>query len=145
MLKKDKDHKEYDPIVLCSAGIGAGYLNRQEAKNNKFRGIHTKETYTLRNGTKLNLPIYYRNKIYTDEEREKLFIQKIDKGYVWICGGKGKHKRSNHLSKSIGIPPKRKTKTTRRRHKRNIQTTKRSKNKPQKNFQILKLFVSLVL
>ena len=42
--KKDKDHKEYNPTVLCSAGIGAGYLNRQEAKNNKFRGIHTKET-----------------------------------------------------------------------------------------------------
>lgn len=90
MLKKDKDHKEYNPTVLCSAGIGAGYLNRQEAKNNKFRGIHTKETYTLRNGTKLNLPIYYRNKIYTDDEREKLFIQKIDKGDVWICGEKVK-------------------------------------------------------
>jgi hypothetical protein len=88
MLKKDKDHKEYNPTVLCSAGIGAGYINRQEAKNNKFRGIHTKETYTLRNGTKLNLPIYYRNKIYTEEEREQLFIQKIDKGYVWICGEK---------------------------------------------------------
>ena len=36
------------------------------------------------------MPIYYRNKIYTDDEREKLFIQKIDKGDVWICGEKVK-------------------------------------------------------
>lgn len=88
MLKKDKDHKEYNPTVLCSAGIGAGYLNRKDSKLNKFKGMNTNETYRLRNGTKLNLPIYYRNKIYTDDEREKLFIQKIDKGDVWICGEK---------------------------------------------------------
>ena len=29
MLKKDKDHKEYNPTVLCNAGIGVGYLNRK--------------------------------------------------------------------------------------------------------------------
>lgn len=90
MLKKDKDHKEYNPTVLCSAGIGAGYVNSENAKINKFKGKDTNETYRLRNGTKLNLPIYYRNKIYTDDEREKLFIQKIDKGDVWICGEKVK-------------------------------------------------------
>lgn len=90
MLKKDKDHKEYNPTVLCSAGIGAGYINSENAKTNKFKGKDTNETYRLRNGTKLNLPIYYRNKIYTDDEREKLFIQKIDRGDVWICGEKVK-------------------------------------------------------
>ena len=90
MLKKDKDHKEYNPTVLCSAGIGAGYLNRKDSELNKFKGTNTNETYRLRNGTKLNLPIYYRNKIYTEEEREQLFIQKIDKGDVWICGEKVK-------------------------------------------------------
>ena len=87
---KDKDHKEYNPTVLCSAGIGAGYLNRKDSELNKFKGTDTNETYRLRNGTKLNLPIYYRNKIYTEEEREKLFIQKIEKGDVWICGEKVK-------------------------------------------------------
>ena len=66
MLKKDKDHKEYNPKILCSAGIGAGYLNRKDSKLNKFKGTDTNETYRLRNGTKLNLPIYYRNKVYTD-------------------------------------------------------------------------------
>ena len=55
----DKDHKEYNPTVLCSAGIGAGYINRQEAKNNKFKGIHTKETYTQEAAT-------FEDKLTTD-------------------------------------------------------------------------------
>ena len=46
--------------------------------------------YRKKTNNKLNLPIYYRNKIYTEEEREKLFIQKIEKGDVWICGEKVK-------------------------------------------------------
>ena len=32
------------------------------------------------------MPIYWRNKIYSDEEREKLWLQKLDKGERWICG-----------------------------------------------------------
>ena len=34
------------------------------------------------------LPIYYRNKIYSEEEREALFLSKVEKGIVWICGEK---------------------------------------------------------
>ena len=37
-------------------------------------------------GGKLNLPIYYRNKIFTEEEREKLFLDKIEKGIVYVLG-----------------------------------------------------------
>ena len=42
----------------------------------------------MRNGGKLNLPIYYRNKIFTEEEREKLFLDKIEKGIVYVLGTK---------------------------------------------------------
>ena len=42
----------------------------------------------MRNGGKLNLPIYYRNKIFTEEEREKLFLDKIEKGIVYVLGHK---------------------------------------------------------
>ena len=42
----------------------------------------------MRNGGKLNLPIYYRNKIFTEEEREKLFLDKIEKGIVYVLGSK---------------------------------------------------------
>ena len=40
----------------------------------------------MKNGGKLNLPIYYRNKIFTEEEREKLFLDKIEKGIVYVLG-----------------------------------------------------------
>ena len=42
----------------------------------------------MKNGGKLNLPIYYRNKIFTEEEREKLFLDKIEKGIVYVLGHK---------------------------------------------------------
>lgn len=86
ITKLDEKHKDFTPIILCSSGIGKGYLNRSDSELNRYREKKTIETYRLRNGTKINLPIYYRNKIYTEEEREKLFLEKIEKGKVWICG-----------------------------------------------------------
>ena len=88
ITKKDLKHPNFSPTILCSAGIGEKYLSRSDSELNRFRGKQTTETYRLRNGTKLNLPIYYRNKIYTDEEREQLFLNKIEKGIVWILGQK---------------------------------------------------------
>ena len=35
---------------------------------------------------KLALPIYYRNKIYTEEEREKLWINKLNEKKRYIMG-----------------------------------------------------------
>ena len=86
ITKTDEKHKDFIPTILCSAGIGSGYLNRSDSALNRYRESKTNETYRLRNGVKLNLPIYYRNKLYTDEEREQLFLQKIIKGKVWIMG-----------------------------------------------------------
>ena len=43
----------------------------------------------LRSGRKINLPDYYKRKIYTEEEREKLWIEKQEKGYRYIMGEKG--------------------------------------------------------
>ena len=35
---------------------------------------------------KINLPIYYRNKLFTEKERELLFIDKIEKGIIYVLG-----------------------------------------------------------
>ena len=86
ITKRDEKHKDFIPTILCSAGIGANYLNRADSELNRYRESKTNETYRLRNGMKLNLPTYYRNKLYTDEEREQLFLEKIKKGKVWIMG-----------------------------------------------------------
>ena len=88
MLKTDLKHPTFKGKVLCSAGIGRGYETSINAQNNKFKGSNTNETYRLPNGAKINLPIYYRNKIYSEEEREALFLSKVEKGIVWICGDK---------------------------------------------------------
>jgi len=86
--KVDMMHKEYMPKVLTSAGIGKGYTDRLDAKINKYKEEGTKETYTTREGKKIALPIYYRNKIYTEEEREKLWIEKLDKNVRYVEGRK---------------------------------------------------------
>lgn len=86
--KTDQLHKEYNSITLTSAGIGNNYINRHDSTLNKYQKEKTKETYTTRQGIKINLPIYYRNKIYTEEEREKLWLEKLDKQIRWINGKK---------------------------------------------------------
>lgn len=86
--KIDKDHELYIPITLTSPGIGKDYINSKSASLNKFNKTNTKETYTLPNGYEMSLPIYFRNNIYTPEEREKLWLQQLDKNERWICGEK---------------------------------------------------------
>lgn len=86
MLKIDEKHPKFRGKVLCSAGIGAGYLKREDAKRHIYIPGKTNESYRMRNGVKLNLPIYYKNKLFTEEEREKLFLEKINKGIVYVLG-----------------------------------------------------------
>lgn len=84
--KIDTQHKYYKSIVLTSAGIGKGYMDRIDCKRNVFNHDKTIETYTDRSGAKLTLPKYYRNKIYTDEEREALWLYKLDKMKRYVLG-----------------------------------------------------------
>lgn len=88
VTKTDKDHKGYKAVILTSAGIGNQYLKRIDANINKYKDNNTQEYYRTRKGLKLALPIYYRNKIYNDEQKEKLWINKIDKEERWIMGEK---------------------------------------------------------
>lgn len=88
LSKQDELHKEYKGIILTSAGIGKGYLDRFDSKNNKFKGDKTNEAYVTRTGVKLALPIYYRNNLYSDEEREELWIDKLDKEVRFVNGNK---------------------------------------------------------
>lgn len=88
VTKTDPIHKEYNAIILTSKGIGSKYITRWDAQTNKFRGTKTQEYYTTRQGRKIDLPIYFRNKIYTDEEREILWIAKLDKQIRYVNGEK---------------------------------------------------------
>lgn len=86
VTKIDNDHKGFKAEIFCSAGLGKEYLNKDRAKANQYIQGNTNETYTLDNGRIVNLPIYYRNHIYSEEEREKLWIEKIEKDEMYING-----------------------------------------------------------
>lgn len=88
VTKTDEKHKEYIPKIYCSAGLGKEYTESFNATQNKYKEKNTREQYITQNGKKIGLPIYYRNQIYTEEEREKLWIQKLDKNERWIGGEK---------------------------------------------------------
>lgn len=88
VTKLDLQHKLFESKILTSAGIGKNYTNRSDAKLNKYNKLKTNETYKTKTGHKTNLPIYYRNKIYTEEEREQLWLEKLDKQTRYVCGEK---------------------------------------------------------
>lgn len=91
MLKVDIKHPTFKQIVLASAGIGAGYMDRLDYlwQKQNYKNINV-ATYTFRNGTKMAMPKYYKNKIFTDKEREKMWINNLNRGLLWIYGEKVK-------------------------------------------------------
>lgn len=88
MLKECPYDKHFVGKVLCSKGIGSGYTRRLDAKRNRYQPNKTKETYRLRDGREMALPQYYRMKLYSEEERDKLWIEKQERGYRYIMGEK---------------------------------------------------------
>ena len=86
LSKVDKKHKEYVSKMFVSPGIGSDYMKRDDVKLNKYKETGTKTTYTTRQGKEMSLPIYWRNKIYTEEEREKLWLEKLDEERRWVDG-----------------------------------------------------------
>lgn len=88
MLKINEIDKNFIGKVLCSKGIGAGYIKSLNAKRNRYKENDTKESYKLRNGIEIALPQYYRNKLYNEEEKEKMWIEKQESGYRYLMGEK---------------------------------------------------------
>ena len=74
--------------IFASKGIGAGYEKRIDARRNQFAEEKTDERYRTPSGLIMAMPEYYRKKIYNEEEREKLWIEKQERGYRYICGEK---------------------------------------------------------
>lgn len=88
VMKIDEKHPRYKSIVLTSPGIGAAYLKRADWKKNQFNGENTREFYRTSTGHKMAMPIYWRNKIYKEEEREQLWLQKLDQEIRYVNGCK---------------------------------------------------------
>ena len=84
--KVDEKHKEYNSKIYTSKGIGRNYMERRDVERNKYRAGKTIETYKTRQGIEIALPIYYRNKIYKDDEKEALWLEKLDEGVRYVNG-----------------------------------------------------------
>lgn len=98
MTKIDEINKGFEGVVLCSAGIGKNYMNTYDATQKKYKKEGTTdESYRLNNGAKIALPVYYRNKIYSEKEREKLWIEKLDKEIIYINGKEYKNRNENDI------------------------------------------------
>lgn len=90
VYKQDLKHPRYKSIILSSSGIGKNYITNinGDVTKNKFNGDKTNETYRTRQGNKINLPTYYKNIIYTEQEKEELWLNKLNKQERWVLGQK---------------------------------------------------------
>ena len=72
---------------LCSPGIGKAWIERHKDDiTYKYVPGKSRTDYTLNTGTRVKLPTYYRNKIYTDEERERIWREFMDTERITIRG-----------------------------------------------------------
>lgn len=79
VLKIDTDHKTFDPLIMCSAGIGKNFVDKFSTKLlYRYRPRNSPEYYMLKDGNKVALPIYYRNKLYSQNERDLLWTERLD-------------------------------------------------------------------
>lgn len=113
VTKIDTTHKNYRSIILCSAGIGGNYKTRNHEKGHEERtGARggkkattaiPKDYYILPNGQRINMPIYYRNFLFSEEEREKLWIEKIEQETRYIRGIKHSTKTEAEYKKYLEV------------------------------------------
>lgn len=79
VTKRDETNPEFNGKIFTSKGIGKEYINKNSLKRHKYQGRFTEETYKTNSGVKVALPTYYKQKIWTIQEREALRIIKEEK------------------------------------------------------------------
>lgn len=75
--KEDKVHKDFRGKIFASKGIGNSKLDRYAKQNDKYK---------LPNGNEVAIPVYLRNKLFTEKEREKKWIESLEKQERWVDG-----------------------------------------------------------
>lgn len=95
VTKIDKLHEGYKQKIFVSKGIGKNYIENNKSKH-KYLNDKTNTTYLTRNGIKLGLPRYYKEKLWSEEEREKLWSLKLDENSIFL--GKEKIKLDSNVN-----------------------------------------------
>lgn len=79
VTKRDEANPEFNGKIFTSKGIGKEYINDNSLRRHRYQDRFTVETYRTNSGVKAALPTYYRQKIWTIQEREALRIIKEEK------------------------------------------------------------------
>ena len=92
LTKTDLDNVDFEGKVLASPGLGRNFMKSWNGRQIKYipktEIQRTTETYVFRNGAKAPLPKYYKEKLFTEDEREKLWIEKQEEGYRFVMSEK---------------------------------------------------------
>lgn len=86
ITKVDKVNIGFYSKILCSPGIGRNYINSTRFELHRFNGENTLDYYLTNTNHKLGNPIYYRNYLYTENERDILWSMMLDKGKRYVFG-----------------------------------------------------------
>lgn len=79
--KIDLNHPNFIPKIHCSSGLGRSFT-----ESRRFELARQNEYYLTKQNYKIGLPIYYRNKAYSEDERELLWLKKLDKQKRYVRG-----------------------------------------------------------
>lgn len=80
--KPDEKHDEFKSKIFASKGLGVNFVKKNM---DKYRRSSV-TTYRTPRGHRVALCEYYMKKIYTDEEREDLRLEKMDKKKLYAKG-----------------------------------------------------------
>ena len=81
-LKPLKLNKELNKIAI----VKAKDMAKEDQLKHRWNKEKTIVTYKAHNGQDLPLPRYYKTTIYTDDQRQLLWLYAEDKGVKWVKG-----------------------------------------------------------
>lgn len=87
ITKIDKVHPGYKQATFTSKGMGKEYIEKNRYKH-IFKGKETNTKYKLKDGRQIELPRYYKEKLWNEQEREELYIKTLDENIISLGGEK---------------------------------------------------------
>lgn len=85
IFKPNEKFPDYEPRIFTSPGIGISYINSYDSRHNIFKR-ETDTKLKTEKGMKIELPRYWKQKMYTEEEREEIYLRNLEKNEKWVDG-----------------------------------------------------------
>lgn len=97
VTKIDEEHLGYKPIIRASSNLGKNYLKTWNAQQNRYKTEgETNTTYKNPSGNRTGLNTTFKRTLYTDAQREDIWMKNLDKGVRYINGIEYPYKTENN-------------------------------------------------